>query len=369
MGRPEEFAANLESLRRFMGSAGLDCLLLSDHVNVAWLVGGGRSFVGWATDQGAGQVVVTPTEMALVTTNIEAPRMAAEEFPDLPWRVVEHPWWESPAPTLGQLIPSGVIVGVDSPVPGLQGAAGVGGELPRLRSRLSMPAQERARRLGRTVGEVMARVCHELEQGESEFQIAGRMVGSMVARGIEVPVCLVAVDERAFRWRHFLPTQRALRSYAMLAACGRKDGLVVSCTRLVHFGAPSAEIVRGWEAVSRIDAEVIAATRPGATSGEIFDLLRGVYAATGFAEEWRNHHQGGLAGYKPREWLAAPDGTERVEVGQIYAWNPSVPGAKSEDTLLVGPEGNEILTDGGDFPYRELHTPRGPVRRPEILVR
>ncbi len=369
MSRRDETAANLEGLRRFMSAAGLDRLLLSDHANVAWLAGGGRSFVGWATDQGAGRVVVTPTEMALVTTNIEARRMATEEFPDLAWRVVDHPWWESPAPAFGGLIPQGSRVGVDGPVPWLEGATPVGGEISRLRTLLAPGAQERARALGRTVGEVMARVCRELQPGEAEFQIAGRMAGGLVARGIEVPVCLVAVDERAFRWRHFLPTQRVLRSYAMLAVCGRKDGLVVSCTRLVHFGPPPREIVRGWEAVSRIDAEAILATRPGATSGEIFDLLRGAYAATGFPEEWRNHHQGGLAGYKPREWLTVPGGTERVEAGQIYAWNPSVPGAKSEDTLLVGPEGNEILTDGGDFPCREVPTARGSVRRPEILVR
>ena len=368
MSRRDEFAANLETLRRFMASAGLDCLVLSEHANVAWLAGGGRSFVGWATDQGAGRVLVTPSGVVLVTTNIEARRMATEEFLDLPWRVVEYPWWESPAPAFQPLIPSGARVGVDSPVPCLEGAA-VGGEISRLRTRLSSEAQARVRTLGKAVGEAMARVCRELQPGETEFQIAGRMVGSLVARGIEVPVCLVAADERAFRWRHFLPTAHPLRSYAMLAVCGRKDGLVVSCTRLVHFGPPPPEIVRGWEAVSRIDAEVMAATRPGATSGQIFDLLREGYAANGYPEEWRNHHQGGLAGYKPREWLATPGGTEQVEVGQIYAWNPSVPGAKAEDTILVGPEGNEVTTEGGDFPCREFHTARGPVRRPEILVR
>lgn len=369
MSRYEEVTRNLGSLRDLMGSAGLDCLLLSEHANVAWLAGGGRSFVGWATDQGAARVVVTPSTATLVTTNVEAHRMATEEFQDLPWQVVDHPWWESPAATLGRLIPRDARVGVDSPVPWLEGAIGVGGEISRLRTHLTPEAQGRVRALGNAVGGAMARICRELQQGETEFQIAGRMVAGLVARGIEVPVCLVAVDQRAFRWRHFLPTRQPLRSYAMLAVCGRKDGLVVSCTRLVHFGPPPPEIVRGWEAVSRIDAEVIAATRPGATSGELFDLLRESYAATGFSDEWRNHHQGGLAGYKPREWLAVPGGTERVAAGQIFAWNPSVPGAKSEDTILVGPAGNEVLTDCGDFPYKEIETARGSVRRPEILVR
>ena len=369
MDRSAEAAANVEASRRFMASAGLDCLVLSDHINVAWIAGGGRSFVGWATDQGAGRVVLTASDVVLVTTNIEALRMATEEFLGLPWQVVDYPWWESPAPTIRRLIPSSARVGIDGPVPGVEGATQVGGEMARLRSRLTPDAQARVRTLGKAVGQAMARVCGEIEPGESEFQIAGRMMGALVARGIEVPVCLVAADERAFRWRHFLPTAHRLRSHAMLAVCGRKDGLVVSCTRLVHFGTPPAEIVRGWEAVSRINAEVIAATRPGVRSGHLFDLIRESYASTGYPEEWRNHHQGGLAGYKPREWLAVPDGTEMVEVGQLFAWNPSVPGAKAEDTILVGPEGNELLTGGENFPYREIESSGGVVRCAEILVR
>jgi len=170
-GRTEEFAANLELLRRFMGSAGLDCMVLSDHANVAWLAGGGRSFVGWATDQGAARVVVTPSQVALVTTNIEARRMAAEEFPNLPWQVIEHPWWESPAPVLARLIPRGGRVGVDGPIPWVEGTVGVGAEIARLRTLLTPQAQDRVRALGKAVGEVMAGVCRELPK---MFEEVGR---------------------------------------------------------------------------------------------------------------------------------------------------------------------------------------------------
>jgi Xaa-Pro aminopeptidase len=205
--------------------------------------------------------------------------------------------------------------------------------------------------------------------GESEFEIAGRMVGAMVSRGLDVPTCLVAVDDRMIEWRHFLPTNRRLERYAALSVCARKDGLVISCTRLVHFGSLPEDLRLRVEAVLRVDAELIAATKPGATSGQLFEVARRAYADVGFPDEWRNHHQGGLAGYRGREWFATPDGKEVIAAGQLVAWNPTVPGAKSEDTLLITPGGSEIITESEDFPYLEIRTGTAAIRRPGVLVR
>lgn len=369
MDRLAEYSFNLQNIRELLRTAGLGCLLLSDHSNVAWLAGGGRSYVSWSVEQGAARVLITPTEVLLLTSNNEAGRLEAEEFADLPWKVVSYPWWDGPAILLTQLLASRGPVGVDSRVPWATDARIVGAQVAQLRVRLSEGAQERARSLGEIVGETMASVCHQLEMGESEFQIAGRIVGAMVGRGLDVPTCLVAVDGRTFQWRHFLPTHRRLERYAALSVCARKDGLVLSCTRLVHFGPLPEDLRLRVEAVCRVDAELIAATKSGTTSGQLFEVARHAYAEVGFPDEWRNHHQGGLAGYKGREWFATPEGTEVISAGQLVAWNPTVPGAKSEDTLLVTPEGSEIITESEGFPYLEIRTGTMVIRRPGVLVR
>jgi hypothetical protein len=88
------------------------------------------------------------------------------------------------------------------------------------------------------------------------------------------------------------------------------------------------------------------------------------YIRAGYPDEWRLHHQGGAAGYEPREYFAFPESTDLVTPGQVYAWNPSITGSKSEDTILVGEKGNEILTEIPGWPKMVVDS----MERPAILV-
>ena len=40
-----------------------------------------------------------------------------------------------------------------------------------------------------------------------------------------------------------------------------------------------------------------------------------------------------LAGYEAREITATPTTDQPILMGQAFAWNPSIKGAKSEDTI------------------------------------
>jgi antitoxin VapB len=91
------------------------------------------------------------------------------------------------------------------------------------------------------------------------------------------------------------------------------------------------------------------------------------YSRSGYPDEWKKHHQGGLAGYEPREITATPATDQPVEVNQVYAWNPSITGAKSEDTILVGGESNQVLTEIKDWPVLEIPVGRQVILRPAIL--
>ena len=75
-----------------------------------------------------------------------------------------------------------------------------------------------------------------------------------------------------------------------------------------------------------------------------FDLCRTFYAEAGFPDGWRDHHQGGTTGYASREVVASPETTQEVRAGQAFAWNPSLRGAKAEETFVLTEGGPEILT-------------------------
>jgi antitoxin VapB len=153
----------------------------------------------------------------------------------------------------------------------------------------------------------------------------------------------------------------------MLVLCGRRYGLVCSITRLVHFGPLPAEIRHKTEKTAQVDATFILNTTPGRTLGEIFELAQAAYARAGFEGEWRLHHQGGPAAYEPREYLATPGSLDSVAAGQAYAWNPSITGTKSEDTILVGEAGNIVISAIEGWPTITVEAGDQQIQRPSIL--
>jgi Xaa-Pro aminopeptidase len=185
---------------------------------------------------------------------------------------------------------------------------------------------------------------------------------------VQATVNLVATDERIFHFRHPLPSSKKLERYAMLILCGRRFGLICSLTRLMHFGALPVEVRKKSRAVAQVDAAMITATQPGRSLGEVFNVAQSAYAQVGYAEEWKLHHQGGPAGYEPREMIATPGSRVKIIEGQVFAWNPSITGTKSEDSILVNEGSYEVLTSIPGWPMQEVEINGQTVERPTILV-
>jgi antitoxin VapB len=253
------------------------------------------------------------------------------------------------------------MLGSDAP---FAGTSDVSADLARLRVNLTPEEDQRFRELGKICANAMQAAIKKVNPGQTEYQIAAILAAEAEAQGVQAVVNLIATDERIFSFRHPLPTAKKLERYAMLILCGRKNGLICSITRLVHFGPLPDELKRKAEACARVDAAFINSTRPGRSLGDIFDIIIKAYSDTGYADEWHKHHQGGACGYEPREYLAVPGSPERVALGQVYAWNPSITGYKSEDTMLVGENHNEILPARPAWPEIVIEG----IARPSILV-
>jgi antitoxin VapB len=242
----------------------------------------------------------------------------------------------------------------DVPFPG---SKSIHEEIARLRSRLTPEESDRFRYLGHLCAETMTGVAQAMKPGMSEVYLAGLLAFEAQQRGIQPIVNLIATDERAFNFRHPLPTEKNLDKYAMVVLCGRRFGLVCSITRLVHFGSLSQELNHRVSATAQVNAALIAGSRPDRRLSDILAEAQQSYANVGFPAEWQQHHQGGIAGYEPREFLATPTSTELIVEGHVLAWNPSIAGAKMEDTILVGAHSNELLTSTPLWPVMPVKIP------------
>jgi Xaa-Pro aminopeptidase len=315
-------------------------LWLRRRSNIAWAADGADVHCDSSSALGVASIVWTPARKRVLTNDIEAARLAREEFgPE--WEIQAGPWWERGAEPEGNLAR-------DWPEDCLC----------ELRASLTPLELERVRALGSEVAEVFELAMKRVRPGSSELQFAGELSAALLERGIQAPVILAAAEERIALYRHPIPTQRRVERAFMGVLCASRHGLIVCLTRLVHFGPLRGDLARRHAAVRQVDAALHAATKPGARWCDVLATGIRAYAEYGFAEEWKLHHQGGPMGYECRDFLATPTETRRVAEQQHAGWNPSITGTKSEDTLLST---GETLTAMPDWPLAG--------GRPEILVR
>ncbi|WP_121744473.1 M24 family metallopeptidase [Natronorubrum halophilum] len=348
-----------ERLEDYLESNGFDSVWFARPNGFAWLTGG-NNVVDRETDAGVAAVGYDGTDLRIVTNNIEADRIVAEELPDLDSEDVSVEQFSWHTTSLGEAIAARTgadeRAAADIDVPGLERV-----DPTPLRQPLTDRDLERYRKLGRETAAAVESVCRELRADDSEHEVASALRVALSARDIEAPVVLVGGAERAQQYRHYTPTDAELGEYVLVSVTTQRAGLHASCTRTVAFDPPSW-LEERHAAAARVETTALAATRAAAnvdertgtdssagTAGDVFAAIQRAYETLGYPGEWELHHQGGAAGFAGREWIATPDHEAPITAPMAYAWNPTVEGAKSEDTVLVG-DGIEPLTDTDRWP-------------------
>jgi Xaa-Pro aminopeptidase len=354
-------------VREFMTAQGIDGVLLSRRDNFSWFTGGRQNYVVMGTDAGFASVLVTRDAKYVLTTNIEAPRIAEEEVADQGFaRIVGVDWYAAGAREKALAELCGGKVASDDGAPG---SVPLPPAFAELRASLTEAEVTRYRALGLDCGLALAEVAAGVTPGETEASIAARTARACLDMAVLPHVILVAADERIRKHRHPIFTNARVHSCVMIVLCGLRHGLICSLTRLVHFGALPRDLKRRHQAVTLIDATLNARTRVGAGVGDILKAGIAQYAAAGFAEEWKLHHQGGPTGYAGRDYLATPEETRAVQPNQAFAWNPSITGTKCEDTLIALKNGPLIISLAGDWPTITHRVDGLALQRPDILVK
>jgi Xaa-Pro dipeptidase len=361
----EEIIVKEKRIFNLLNKKVLDGVLIFRTDNFAWITGGASNFVNKFTEEGIAALLITKDNKYLITNKIEKYRLVEEEVSGLSYELISYEWYNGCENVLSELF-RGKKIGSDN---GLSGTVNIREEIKELRYMLTNDEIERARKLGRICAESIQQVCRELKQGDTEYEIAANLTRKLMSYNAEAPVVLVAADDRVFKYRHPIPTDKKVEKYVMVVLGARQYGLNISLTRLVHFGELSDEIRRKHESCVKIDSVAITETKPGRKVSDIFGKIISSYEAEGYGEEWKLHHQGGPAGYEGRDFVATPYTHSEVVSNQLYAWNPSISGVKSEDTILVNDMGYEILTEINDWPMTEVEVNKKVIKRPGILIR
>jgi Xaa-Pro aminopeptidase len=306
----------------------------------SWATGGGDSHVIFSNEAGVAEVVVTKDHAMVLTDEIEKERLALEQVPSI-YEFVSFPWAEPSRPDefVGKL---GARILSDRPT---QREQRVTTSLISMKSRMCDQEVDRYRSLGQDANDAAAEALSQIKPEMSEWDLAGLAAQALWKRGIHPLLTLAAGDRRVREHRHPVASSERLERHAMLVVCGRRHGLFANLTRHRYFEEPSSRERELMQAAAEVESEAFAATEAQGTLADVYRRLKAKYASLGFANEIERHHQGGPTGYLSRESIANPSNNWKIETRQAFAWNPSLPGAKVEDTVWLNEQGKlEVLT-------------------------
>jgi len=353
-------------LRNFMELHNLDGLLLSTREFFSWITGGKLNHILISTELGVVDLLITKNKKYCIASKFERYRIMEEELNGLGYEVLEFNWWESSNEEMARNVTGGGKLGCDTHSPiGIN----VYEELKELRYSLLPEEIERYKAISFDAATALENTCKNIRRGMSEYEISGELQKNETSKGVEPMAALVISDERLFKYRHPVPTDKKIEKYVLVVICGRKYGLIACASRFVHFDPPPREIVTKHRKVIKIDTEYMTNTIAGRKVSDVFKVGIKAYAEAGYENEWQLLHQGGPLGYSVRDYFATPNIEGIVQLHQAFAWNPSITGTKSEDTILVKEDGFEILTQTNSWPLIEVEADNGKrVARPDILV-
>ncbi len=359
---PAELARKLATVRDVLDRHGLAAIRLRGTSWFAWATCGGSNGIVLASERGVADILVTAGGAWVLTDVIEAQRLAAEELPG-GLEIVCFPWgrqaeWDAFARDAA----GGGDIGSDLPE---GGDRQMPAELVRTRRSLQAEEIERYRHVGRAAAEAMTEALSGVSPEQTELELAGAGAAALLRRGLDPALVLVAGSRRVASYRHPPPTTEKIGDRAEVVFCARGHGLYANLTRFVYFREPTSEERRLDAAVARVEAAALGASLPGATLAGVFAAITREYARLGFGGAELDHHQGGLTGYATREVIATPEVDATIDAPAAVAWNPSLPGAKIEDTVLVTDGGLETLTFDPAWPTVAVEG----RPRPDLLVR
>lgn len=364
-----EVSHKLELIRRALTETEAQSVRLKGTDWFAWVTAGASNTVLLTAETGVAEVLVTSDDAWVLTDEIEAQRLKDEELP-ANFQLHVNPWADAAArEDFVREATNGGKVLSDAP----KGQAPLGHRpIPHVEKRL--PASlyqhkkvlmsseiERYREIGHKASVAMTEVLRSAKPTWTEYQLAGAGAEALWARGLHPALTLVAGERRLPLYRHATPSQEAIGRQAMMVFCARGYGLYANLTRFVVFGSLQAKDAQLHRHVREVEAQALNLSQPGTALNTVYDALAQAYQQHGYPNAIYEHHQGGTTGYLAREIVANPTTIDTLAENMAIAWNPSLAGAKIEDTFVIHEDRLENLTFDSTWPSVEVEERLRPI--------
>lgn len=359
MTQDDEIQHKLGLMRATLQRCNASALRLKGNDWFFWATAGADNTVLVISETGIAEILVTINAAWILTNEIEAERLKSEQpVPGFQFHV--QPWADEKNLTafIHEQSEGGKVLS-DRPI---NGELLLDIVLQQQRMTLTSSEISRYRKVGLLASQAMTEVLMGAKSNWTELQLAGAAAECLWARGLQPGLILAAGSRRLAKYRHPIPGSECLEAGGMLVFCARGFGLYANLTRFINFTKPSPEASRHQKSVLEIEAVVLEATKPNTPLKEIYTLFAKEYARADKPNAIKEHHQGGLTGYLAREAIAQPNSKFNLASYCAVAWNPSLPGAKVEDTFLMNPHGDlENLTFDSAWPYQEVAGRKRPI--------
>ncbi|MBW4574306.1 MAG: M24 family metallopeptidase [Aphanothece sp. CMT-3BRIN-NPC111] len=355
-----EVSSKLGLIRQALTEAGAQGVRLRGTDWFAWATAGASNTVLLTAETGVAEVLVTLEDAWVLTDEIEAQRLKDEELP-ANFQVQVSSWTDAASrESFVQSAANGGKILSDRPIPHVEK------RLPpslQAHKRVMMSSElERYRQVGRKASEAMTEVLSAAKPTWTEYQLAGAGAEALWARGLHPALTLVAGERRLPLYRHATATSEEIGREAMMVFCARGYGLYANLTRFVSFGSLPPEKSDLHRHIREIEAESLNLCNPETELNTVYQALAQAYQQHGYPNAIREHHQGGTTGYLAREVVANPDTSDVLRENMAVAWNPSLSGAKIEDTFVILQDGKlENLTFDANWPSVEVEKRLRPV--------
>lgn len=365
-GRKDEIQIKLKRIHKVLDENNLDAMYILKQEAFAWITAGGSNVVTRYSETGVTAILITRTGQYAICNNIEKQRMIDEEkLEQLGFEVISQEWYENRnLEIVKSIIGDNSKFASDVPI-----GDAIDANIMIAKMQYSLTDNEIARyqHLGKVYSTVLEETLAEMYSGISEIDVVGYINKALWKKNIDAVLYLVAGDERIYKYRHCIPTEKKVEKLMMVSCNARYKGLITKITRFVSFGTPSDDFIKQYEDTLLVENRMIAATKIGVDDLVPFQVAIDSYEELGYHDMWKEHHQGGPQGYTNGYYLISENSHDIVQPNQCYCYNPSITGTKSEDAFIVTEDGPILLTYPVSFPVCESIVDGISLKRPGIL--